>query len=67
MAGYTNEKLFLADDSDLCGTHREVQDAAGWGNQPDGEQSARAEVGDLMKTGLLIGRGEWRMARQECL
>lgn len=33
------------DDPDLRGAHREVQDAAGRGKQPDGGQPARAEVG----------------------
>jgi hypothetical protein len=39
--------LSLADDSNLRGAHREVQDAAGGGQQPAREQPARAEVGGL--------------------
>lgn len=36
---------FSTDDTDLRGAHREVQDATSWGEQPDREQPARAEVG----------------------
>lgn len=45
-AGITHAELsFSTDDTDLRGAHREVQDAASWGEQPDREQPAWAEVG----------------------